>query len=64
MVRWVVGAILHSGARCSSVVRASAHVEMGRRIVDSLRYFSFQPVIDLDKRSWYVLSCLWDGAYK
>ena len=42
MVRWVVGSILHGvdplsyfsfqGARCSSVVRAFAHVAIGRRI--------------------------------
>ena len=32
MVRWVVGSILHGGARCSSVVRAFAHGAMGRRI--------------------------------
>ena len=33
--------------------------------VDPLSYFSFQPVIhDWCKRPWYVLSCLWDGAYK
>ena len=32
MVRWVVGSILHGGARCSSVVRAFAHCAMGRRI--------------------------------
>ena len=32
MERWVVGSILHGGARCSSVVRAFAHGAMGRRI--------------------------------
>ena len=32
MVRWVVGSILHGGARCISVVRAFAHGAMGRRI--------------------------------
>ena len=32
MVRWVVGSILHGGARCSSVVRAFAHGAMGRWI--------------------------------
>ena len=32
MVGWVVGSILHGGARCSSVVRAFAHGAMGRRI--------------------------------
>ena len=30
--------------------------------VDPLSYFSFQPV--LHDWPWYVLSCLWDGAYK
>ena len=25
-------------------------------------HFSFQPV--LHDRPWYVLSCMWDGAYK
>ena len=31
-----------------------------------LSYFSFQPVLHdwCKKRPWYVLSCLWDGAYK
>ena len=28
-------------------------------MVDPLSYFLFQPVL-----FWYVLSCLWDGAYK
>ena len=34
--------------------------------VDPLSYFSFQPVLHYwcNKRPWYVLSCLWDGAYK
>ena len=34
--------------------------------VDPLSYFSFQPVLHdwCNKRAWYVLSCLWDGAYK
>ena len=32
MVRWVVGSILHGGARCSSVVRVFAHGAMGSRI--------------------------------
>ena len=51
------------GARCSSVVRAFAHGAMGRRI--PLSYFSFQLVFhDWCKRLWYVLYCLWDGAYK
>ena len=54
---------LQSGVRCSSVVRAFAHGAMGHRIdpswVDPLSYFSCQPVLHD-----YVLSCLWDGAYK
>ena len=29
-------------------------------MVDSLNYFSYQPVL----YDWYVLSCMWDGAYK
>ena len=32
MVRWVIGSILHDGARCSSVVTAFAHGEMGHRV--------------------------------
>ena len=35
--------------------------------MDPLRYFSFQPVLHdwCNKgRGMYVLSCLWDGAYK
>ena len=60
------------GARCSSVVRAFAHGAVGRRIdpswggVDPLSYYSFQPVLHdwCKQRPWYVLSCMWDGAYK
>ena len=35
-------------------------------MVDPLSYFSFQPVLHdwCKQRPWYVLSCLWDGAYK
>ena len=61
---------LARGARCSSVVRAFAHGTMGRRIDPSWwthwSYFSFQPVLHnwCTKRPWYVLSCLWDDAYK
>ena len=30
-----------------------------------LSYFSFQPVLhDWCKKPWYVLSCMWDDAYK
>ena len=34
--------------------------------VDPLSYFSFQPVVHdrCKQRLWYVLSCLWDDAYK
>ena len=32
MVRWIVGSILHGGARCSSMVRAFTHGAMDRRI--------------------------------
>ena len=35
MVRWVVGSILHGGARCSSMVRVFAHGAMDRQIVPS-----------------------------
>ena len=35
-------------------------------MVDPLSYFSFQSVLHewFNKRTWYLLSCLWDGAYK
>ena len=35
-------------------------------MVDPLSYFLFQPVLHnwCNKRLWYVLSCLWDDAYK
>ena len=58
------------GARCSSFVRVFANGAMGPSdrsfMVDPLNYFSFQPVLHdwCKKRPWYVLSCLWDGAYK
>ena len=33
--------------------------------MDPLSYFSFQPVLhNWCNKGWYVLSCLWDGAYK
>ena len=48
MVRWVVGSILHG--------------------VEPLSYFSFQPVLhdwcNKGRGTRYVLSYLWDGAYK
>ena len=58
------------GARCSSVVRAFAHGVMGHWIDPSL-----SGPIDLFlvpasaprlvyQKVWYVLFCLWDGAYK
>ena len=57
------------GARCSSVVRAFAHGAMGRQIVlhgGPIELFlvpaSAPPLVY--QRLWYVLSCLWDGAYK
>ena len=36
------------------------------RALNPLSYFSFQPVLHdwCNKGWWYVLSCLWDGAYK
>ena len=37
---------LNGRARCSSVVRASAHGAMGRHGVDPLSYISFQPVLN------------------
>ena len=53
------------------MVRAFAHGAMGRRIDPSWGgpielFLSFQPVLHnrCNKRLWYVLSCLWDGAYK
>ena len=42
--------LLHQGARCSFVVKVFAHGVMGLRIDPSW--------------PWYVLSCLWDDAYK
>ena len=62
--------ILKAGARCSSVVRAFAHGAMGRRIDPSwggpIEIFlvpASGPRL-VKQRLWYVLSCLWDGAYK
>ena len=58
------------GARCSSVVRAFAHGAIGRRIDPSwggpIELFlapASAPRLVYQK-PWYVLSCLWDGAYK
>ena len=34
-------------------------------MMDTLSYFSFKPVLnDWYNRAWYVLSYLWDSAYK
>ena len=52
------------------ILRRMTHGAMGRRIDSSLAeplsYFSFQAVFHdwCNKRSWYIVSCLWDGAYK
>ena len=58
------------GARCSSVVRAFAHEAMGCQIDPSrggpIELF-FVPASAprlVYQRLWYVLSCLWDCAYK
>ena len=58
------------GARCSSVVGAFAHGAMGRRIDPSwggpIELFldpASAPRL-VYKRQWYVLSCLWEDAYK
>ena len=59
------------GARCSSVVRAFTHGAMGRRIdpswgVNSLSYFSFQPVLHdwCNKGRGMCYPVCVDGAYK
>ena len=54
----------------SSVVRAFAHGAMGRRIDRSwggpIELFLVPAIAPrlVYQRSWYVLSCLWDDAYK
>ena len=54
----------------SSVVRAFAHGAMGRRIDPSWRGTIELFLVPasaprlVQQRPWYVLSCLWDGAYK
>ena len=58
-----------SGAGRSSEVERSLMVRwvVGSILhgMDPLSYFSFQPVLhDWCNMPWYVLSCLWDGAYK
>ena len=62
--------ILAAGARCSSVVRAFARGAMGRRIdpswggpIELILVPASAPRL-VKQRSWYVLSCLWDGTYK
>ena len=66
------------GAGCSSVVRAFAHGAMVRRINPSwggpielflvpasAGMFIFNNDVSvINIHPWYVLSCLWDGAYK
>ena len=53
-----------------SVVRAFAHGAMGRRIDPSWsgtnELFLVPASVPrlVQQRPWYVLSCLWDGAYK
>ena len=56
--------------RCSSVVRAFARGAMGHRIDPScggpIELFlvpASAPRL-MYQRAWYVLFCLWDGAYK
>ena len=53
------------GARCSSMVRAFAHGAMGHQIDPSwdgpIELFLVPASFP---RPWYVLSCLWDDAYK
>ena len=58
------------GARCSSVIRAFTHGAMGHRVNPSwggpIELFlvpASAPQL-VQQRPWYVLSCLWDGAYK
>ena len=54
------------GARCISVVTAFAHGAIGRRI-DSSRGGPIEIFIvpaSAPRLSWYVLSCMFDDAYK
>ena len=51
------------GVRCSFVVRVFAHGVMGHRIDPSFLVPASAPQL-VEQRLWYVLSCLWDGAYK
>ena len=77
MGRWIVHSwggpielflIPAKGERCSSVVRA--HGAMGRWIDHSwggpteLFLVPASAPRLVYQRQWYVLSCLWDGAYK
>ena len=77
-VRWVVGSILHGGPTDLSLVpkiemqlrgKSVRSCEMGRRI-DPLWWtieLSLAPASAprlVLQRLWYVLFCLWDGAYK
>ena len=57
------------GARGSSVVRVFAPGAVGRRIDPSWGgpielFLAPASAPRLVQRPWYVLSCLWDGAYK
>ena len=58
------------GARCSSLVRVFTHGAMGRRIDPSwdglIEVFLVPASVPqlVYQRLWYVLSCLWHGAYK
>ena len=70
MVQWVGRSILHGGARCSSVVREFAHGAMSHRIdppwggsIENISCSSQCSTL-WKQRQWYVLSCLWDDAYK
>ena len=58
---------LCSRAKCSSMVRVFAHGAMCRRIAPSwggpIELFPV-PSSAPPQRPWYVLSCLWDDAYK
>ena len=58
------------GAGRSSEVRAFAHGAVGRRIDPSwggpIELFLVPASVPrlVQQRPWYVVSCLWDGAYK
>ena len=61
---------LHQGPRSSSLVRAFVHGAMGRRIdplwggpIELFLVPASAPRL-VQQRPWYVLSCLWNDAYK